>query len=259
MIKNNTSAKTGFMVKVKDAGYIILLREIVIQLNSKIVYSGNTTPSASLLDFKLFPKELQNNSSLSKLNTKSKVNLNYVTQKINQNQQEIHNALYNVLSRTKYYTDKDGVEWLEFKNKEDLKTFRVFKSFKEINADLYDKKNFCIKYVIKHYEDSIGFEKVPYNKDFDEELGPRSIILITPNDSVIYSNRIFVNFDDFCEYKNNVITCKPIDDIYTNVSKKISQNRIYEYAKSKNDDLFLKIVSDVFEHVFKWTKRIQKD
>lgn len=251
------------LLEINKMSYIILLRELVCQLNEAYIYSGNYSSSVFQLDFKLFPKCIQDKYTLSKLNTNSKVNINYITKKMDNNERFINPILFDILINTKYIRNNKGNECLKFRTHKDFVIFNIMKSFKSVNADFFDVGNLNLKKALKSYKATEGYNKIPFNKDFSEELGPNSLILITPEEEIIYSNRVLISFDDFFIFNNDIDSIKlnKLDKIKEKIFSKLQENKVYKYSSIKKDlifnDLFLNINKDIEKHYNKFQIKIK--
>jgi len=242
------------LIKIDKMSYPILLRELVCQLKDPHIYSGNYSPSVNQLDFKLFPSCIKEKYSLSQLNTNSKVNINYITTKVDNNERAINPILFKILSNTKYFIDDKNNEYLEFITEKEKMIFEIMKSFKSVNADFFDVGNRNLKKALKTYESTAQFDKIPFNKDFSDELGPRSLILITPEKDVIYSNRIFISFEDFFYFNTDIdsVKLKKIENVKNDIFIKLKENKVYEYSLKMNDSVFKELNKELNKDIQKY-------
>lgn len=242
-------------VKIDKLNYLILIREIVCQneKNNKnkdkdLIVSKTLNPTIKSLDFELFPNSIKQNYTLTKLNTACKVNINYITKKESDTKQRIHPALYNTLKNT-CYECIDGVEYLVFENENDLDIFKIFKRFKGVNAGFFDVETRTLKKALKTYESMSGYFKIPYNKDFSSELGPRSLMLETPESDVIYSNRVYIDFDDYFNYEEENYKIKTLSEVQECIFNKLMKNEVYKYSEKKKDNVFKKLKSEIEKEI----------
>lgn len=248
------------MVKVKDIGYVILLREIVIQLKINKIYSGNKNNATVMkLDWDLFPEELKKMGSLSDINTRCKVNINYITEHSG-NIRLINNFLFTILSNSKIINN-NGIEYLVFKEEKDQYIFKLFKLFKQINSDFYDNNKKLFKKYLHQYQNNNKYKKVPYDKnDKSYGLGPRSIILISPENEILYINKKIIEYKDFFKYE--IFELKDFEEVKNNLSIKFKDIKLYNYMKDfdKNNFLlfendFIKVLEESFFKIEKYYKR----
>jgi len=238
-----------FEIPIKDMNYLILLRELITQTGKDIIYSDCYKASIDSLDISKFPTSLIE-VGLSRLNTTSKVNINYISSPIyHGNAYKIHPLLYNVLKHSRYSNDNMN---LIFNNKEDYILFLLFKKFKTVNAEFYDVKTKNIKRIIHVYQSNPEFEKIPYNSEYKAVgLGPNSIILNSPENREVYSNKIIIEFKDFfsyCEETNN-FNIQDIQNIIDNIFVKLNSNKVIEYTKYYRPELWPQLESELIDTI----------
>ena len=233
-------------------GFIILLREIIQQTQSYDIYSGITDSTIPKLNFEYFPEIFQQKYvNASRMGTACKVNINYITKRKTEHIQSINPILFNILNRTYYENDN-----LLFYNETDFKRFKKFKYFKSVNSMFYDTKNGVIKPALNAYvNEDKSFIKYPFNNSYEGLLSKNSKIYINKNNEDLYSNRIIIEYEDF--FKLNNIELLDQDIILQNVLRKLSQNKVYEFAQKKNDIIWDKLQNNILDIIIKVINTLQ--
>lgn len=255
---NNCSISLTIGKNKKPYGaYFLLLREVVCQLGvDTILVGGNLIKSTiATLDFNKLPKVLRNkiykngesysgSVAIGKLNTSSKVNINYITENIfNKEDNSLHSArrispeLFRILKDTKYNQNEDE---LIFKNENDLNTFLKFKYFQSINSDIYNCKEHCIKNLTKSLQLDEIIKKVNRFNNMDGETA--SVYYEDKKRNIITSNIIPISYYDFFNQDGSL---KSLNNIINGISLIVDNNQIVEHSKLYNTDYYLSFLNSL--------------
>lgn len=221
------------------------MREVVVQLGENLMISDKSKGTFGALDPEKCCEPLKKSKFLKKWNG-AKININYITKNIDEDTQEIHPLFFDILKNTRVVKYKKEY-FLEFKTYTDLFHFKLFKSFKGLNSAIFDNEQKNIKLALKTYKESENFKRVNFNLKKHSHLGLNlnSLILEDSYGVQIYSNRDIFEIEDFFVYDNKQMNLKSYDDFYNSVIHKLESNKVFLYAKSKNDDVYKTLISSV--------------
>lgn len=239
-------------LEIKDLSYVLLMREVVVQLNQSQLMSDKPKGTFGNIDSKKCCEPLQEVDFLSRWNG-AKININYITKKVDSKTQEIHPLFFNILKDT-IIIEENGSYFIEFKDYNDLLHFELFKSFKGVNSSIYDVESKNIKLALKTYQESSTFKKVSFDSSihFDLGLNLNSLILEDNNGEQIYSNRLIFEIQDFFNYYGgDKLELKSYEKVSDCILTKLEQNKVYVYSKAKNNKVFDILAKDIEDTITK--------